>query len=130
MSQEALTSTGLLTSGLALGVALLAGTSAYGRRGGIFGTVLAAILLALLDHYFAVAHIKVDQIVVIAAAVGVGLIVTRAVETAGRPQRPESEETTTSSWLRRQQGSWTDQLPVRTTEVGFEATDERWGTRA
>ncbi len=130
MSQEAVTSTGLLTSGLALGLALLAGTSAYGRRGGIFGTILAAILVALLDHYFAVAHIKVDQIVVIASAVGVGLIVTRAVETAGRPQRPESEESPTSGWLRRQQGSWTDQLPARTTEVGFDATDERWGTRA
>ena len=39
-------------AGLAVAIALVGGTSAYGRRGGIFGTVLAAIVFVLVDHYF------------------------------------------------------------------------------
>jgi ribose/xylose/arabinose/galactoside ABC-type transport system permease subunit len=130
MQQEVTTGNGLVTTGLAIGVALVAGTSAFGRRGGIFGTVLATIFVTLLNHYFTVANLRVDPLAVVAGALAIGLIITRVVESAGRPQRPDTDEASTSSWLRRQQGSWTDQLPARTTDVGFEASDERWGTRA
>ena len=47
--------TGLEWTGLAIGAALLAGTSAYGRRGGIFGTLLAVAGLTLFLDYAAAA---------------------------------------------------------------------------
>jgi hypothetical protein len=43
--------TGLEWTGIAFGTALLAGTSAYGRRGGIFGTLLAVAGMTLFLDY-------------------------------------------------------------------------------
>ena len=43
--------TGLEWTGIALGLAMLAGTSAYGRRGGIFGTLFAVAALTLFLDY-------------------------------------------------------------------------------
>ena len=40
-----------MLTAVGLGVALVGGTSAYGRRGGIFGTVLAAGLFAVVASY-------------------------------------------------------------------------------
>ncbi len=130
MRQEALTGTGMLATALAIGVALAAGTSAFGRRGGVLGVILATSLVSLLLHYFDVAKLNVDPLAVAAAAIIIGIVMTRVVESSGRPQRAETTDDTTSSWLRRQQGSWTDQLPARTTDAGFDSTDERWGSRA
>lgn len=122
---------GLVLSGTAIAIALLAGTSAYGRRGGVFGTVLATSLFVLVGYYATVAKYHVDPMALIAGAIGIGLIVTRVVETAGRPRRStDSDDDSPTSWLGRQQGSWANQLPARTANVDWvDSTDERWGTR-
>lgn len=76
---------GLEFTGLALGIALLGGASAYGRRGGVFGTVLATTVITLLITYGEQANWKISIWVLAAGAVGTGLVVTRLVETFGRP---------------------------------------------
>ena len=76
---------GLEWTALAIGVALVGGISAFGRRGGVFGTVLGTLLIALLIRYGEVAGWKISIWLIGAGAVGVGLIVTRLVETFGRP---------------------------------------------
>ncbi|MGK5522708.1 ABC transporter permease [Micromonospora sp. URMC 107] len=70
---------------LAVGLALLAGTSAYGRRGGIFGTLLAVCLVTVLLAYAQARGWTVSRWAVGAVAIGVGLLVTRLVEAYGRP---------------------------------------------
>jgi ribose/xylose/arabinose/galactoside ABC-type transport system permease subunit len=77
--------TGLDWTALALGAALVGGVSAFGRRGGVFGTILATGLLALLMTYGEKANWRISPWVLAAGAVGIGLIVTRLVETFGRP---------------------------------------------
>jgi ribose/xylose/arabinose/galactoside ABC-type transport system permease subunit len=145
---------GFLTTGLALGVALLGGTSAFGRRGGIFGTVLTATLLTLVMSYSDVAKLRISPYALAAGVVGIGLVVTRLVETYGRPASaravatiaaPEEEE----SWISPsrleaaagnglggaghsapRQGSWGSQLPARSSDDTWGgAADDRWGVR-
>jgi hypothetical protein len=77
--------TGLEWTGIALGTALLAGTSAYGRRGGIFGTLLAVAGMALFLDYQSRRHFDIAMFAVAAVAVGGGLVITRLVETYGKP---------------------------------------------
>ncbi|MFC4019768.1 ABC transporter permease [Micromonospora sp. GCM10011542] len=77
--------TGLDWTVLAIGVALLAGTSAYGRRGGILGTLLAVSLVTVFLAYARVRGWTVGNWTVGGAALGVGLLVTRLVERFGRP---------------------------------------------
>jgi ribose/xylose/arabinose/galactoside ABC-type transport system permease subunit len=123
---------------MALGVALLAGTSAFGRRGGIFGTILAVALVSLVTQYAAVTHRNVAPLAIAAAAIGIGLVATRLVETFGRPAlaaEPENEwagATTPADdgpadtgWTPSRSG-WT------TTQSGSDerwVTEDRWGTR-
>ena len=65
----------------------------------------------------------------IAVALGVGVLVTRLIEAAGRPAHGEAGSTGTT-WLNRQQGSWANQLPARSTDPTWvDASDERWGAR-
>jgi hypothetical protein len=125
--------TSLALTGLALGGALLAGTSAFGRRGGLLGTVLAAGLLAVVIRYLRITHPGVSQFAVGAVAIGVGLVATRLVEAFGRPhpafeQEPEQWRTVTptmplSSNEEGRSGSrptgWTSPLPAT-------STDDRW----
>jgi ribose/xylose/arabinose/galactoside ABC-type transport system permease subunit len=82
------TDPGLTLAGLALGTALLGGTSAYGRRGGVLGTLLAVALLTLVMRYADLADKRIAPLALAAAAIGVGLVATRLVERFGRP-RPE-----------------------------------------
>ncbi|SCL20992.1 monosaccharide ABC transporter membrane protein, CUT2 family (TC 3.A.1.2.-) [Micromonospora nigra] len=70
---------------LAVGMALLAGTSGYGRRGGVFGTLLVVCLVVLFLEYARTRGWEVSRWLVGGAALGVGLAVTRLVETWGRP---------------------------------------------
>ena len=92
---------------LAIGIALLGGTSAYGRRGGIFGTLLAVEP----DHRLpglvrGRAGWQVSRWTVGGAALGVGLVVTRLVEAYGRPRsvgadaetRPSGDGAISSGW--------------------------------
>jgi hypothetical protein len=79
--------TGLEWTGLAIGAALLAGTSAYGRRGGIFGTLLAVAALVLFLDYQQRRNFDIALFAIAGALLGAGLIVTRLVETYGGPLR-------------------------------------------
>jgi hypothetical protein len=76
---------GLEWTGIAFGAALLAGTSAYGRRGGIFGTLLAVAGLTLFLDYADRRNFDIALFAIAACTIGGGLIVTRLVETYGRP---------------------------------------------
>jgi ribose/xylose/arabinose/galactoside ABC-type transport system permease subunit len=130
---------------LALGAALLGGTSAFGRRGGVLGTALAVIVLVLFSRYSAAKGWDIALLAIGAFAIVAGLIVTRLVETFGRPRplQPIDEEPEEPQWARsapppadmNDSGSWsgartgwTSQLPARTTDEGWGA-EERWGTR-
>jgi hypothetical protein len=77
--------TGLEWTGIAFGTALLAGTSAFGRRGGIFGTLLAAAGMAMFLDYITRRDLDISLFAIGACAIGGGLIVTRLVETYGKP---------------------------------------------
>jgi hypothetical protein len=77
--------TGLEWTGIALGLAMLAGTSAYGRRGGIFGTLFAVAGLALFLDYANRKDLDIALFAIAAAVFAGGLIITRLVETYGRP---------------------------------------------
>jgi ribose/xylose/arabinose/galactoside ABC-type transport system permease subunit len=77
--------TGLQATALAIGAALVGGASAYGRRGGVFGTVLATALVTLLIVYGQQENWGISPWVLAAGAIATGLIVTRLVETFGRP---------------------------------------------
>ena len=128
---------GLSLTGLALGAALLGGTSAFGRRGGLFGTVLAVALVVLLIRYADVEHWDLSRLAIAACAIAAGLIVTRLVETFGRPravidEQQDAEWSGTgdadSGWSSSRTGGWTSQLPARTTDEGW-GSEERWGSR-
>ena len=79
-------SDGLELTALALGAALLGGTSAFGRRGGIFGTVFA---VGAADRRHGLRGRDRPDLAggrrFAAVAIGVGLVVTRLVERFGRP---------------------------------------------
>ncbi|WP_249999763.1 ABC transporter permease [Actinoplanes sp. M2I2] len=77
--------TGLEWTGIALGLALLAGTSAYGRRGGIFGTLFAVAGLTLFLDYAERRDFDISLFAIAACVFAAGLVVTRLVETYGRP---------------------------------------------
>ncbi|MEV6375899.1 ABC transporter permease [Micromonospora musae] len=97
--------TGLDWTVLAVGVALLAGTSAYGRRGGIFGTVFAVGLVCAFLAYVDVRDWTVSRWAVGGAVLGIGLLVTRLIERYGRPgsptvqtPEPSADGTISSGW--------------------------------
>lgn len=132
--------TSLTLTGLALGGALLSGTSAFGRRGGLLGAVLAATLLAVVIRYLDVTDRRVSQLATAAVAIGVGLVVTRLVESFGRPPgsvdrevdrwrtiSPGSAPATLSmsasdngGWSNSRTTGWTSPLPASSAE-------DRWG---
>ncbi|HEY0699218.1 MAG TPA: ABC transporter permease, partial [Micromonospora sp.] len=85
--------TGVEWTGMAIGTALLAGTSAFGRRGGVFGTLFAVVLLTLFVTYSDLRDWDIALGAVAAVTLAAGLVVTRLVETFGRPRSAiESEE--------------------------------------
>jgi ribose/xylose/arabinose/galactoside ABC-type transport system permease subunit len=79
---------GLVWTALALGVALLGGTSAFGRRGGVFGTLLGVALVTLFLRYVELRGWRVTPAGTAAAVLALGLLVTRLVESYGRPRGP------------------------------------------
>ncbi|RAO53028.1 hypothetical protein PSN01_03975 [Micromonospora saelicesensis] len=122
---------------LAIGVALLAGTSAYGRRGGVFGTLLAVGLVTVFQVYAPERGWTLSNWVVGGAALGVGLLATRLVETLGRPrpgslERPEpvSDGTISSGWTTPQPQSvdnWPPTLPTQAAPQPVDPwRDPRW----
>jgi|HigsolmetaAR206D_1030411.scaffolds.fasta_scaffold00212_15 ribose/xylose/arabinose/galactoside ABC-type transport system permease subunit len=83
--------TGFEWTGLAIGAALLGGVSAFGRRGGIAGVLLSAVALTLFVSYADERDLDIAPAAVAAVVVAVGLVVTRLVETYGRPGPPGGE---------------------------------------
>jgi ribose/xylose/arabinose/galactoside ABC-type transport system permease subunit len=88
---------GFTVTTLALGAALAGGTSAFGRRGGVLGTLLAVAVITLLLRYTAAEGWKLQPIALAAGAIGLGLVVTRLVETFGRP-RPIAANGDEDAW--------------------------------
>jgi ribose/xylose/arabinose/galactoside ABC-type transport system permease subunit len=130
---------GLTLTGLALGAALLGGTSIFGRRGGVFGTVLAVALVVLVIGYADITDRRVAPLAFAALAIGLGLVVTRLIEAFGRPQSVIDDEADRSwqanaassnsdiGWSSRQSG-WTSPLPARSGDDGW-GVEDRWGSR-
>ena len=121
--------TGLEWTGIAIGLAMLAGTSAYGRRGGIFGTLFAVAGMALFLEYSAREGFDIALFAIAAAVVGGGLIVTRLVETYGRPLPVGDPDwnaapATAATWTPDLPETWSTTSPGRT-----DRWDEGpWGT--
>jgi ribose/xylose/arabinose/galactoside ABC-type transport system permease subunit len=145
---------GIALTGLAVGAALLGGTSAFGRRGGICGTALAVMLVVGLLRLGTAHHWDLSPLAVGGAAILAGLVVTRLIEAYGRPNpatvplmidddgfdtrdwsspgaladeppaTPEADSWSTTS----QTGGWTTQLSA---EGGADSwgTGNRWSSR-
>jgi ribose/xylose/arabinose/galactoside ABC-type transport system permease subunit len=126
--------TGLEWTGLAFGAALLAGTSAFGRRGGIFGTLLAVAGLTLFLDYADRRNFDIALFAVAGCAVGAGLVVTRLVETYGRPPAAGVAEDwnvapttgTTANWSPDAPESWSPNLPAQNRTDRWDAGP--WGS--
>lgn len=133
---------GFELTGLAIGAALVGGTSAFGRRGGVFGTVLAVVLLTLFIRYADESGWHIARLAIAGTAIAGGLVVTRLVEHYGRPvpREPEPEwtgtspstvtEPTTSAWASSQRSeSWSSALPAQPAAGRTDPWDtDRWGT--
>jgi len=120
---------GLELTALGLGVALLGGTSAYGRRGGIFGTIFAACLLALFVAWLGEVAPETPLAWVAVGAIGLGLVATRLVERFGRPMLlPGGVDD--ESWMPRVHGLAPTSRPWQpppTPTGGLWSSDEGWG---
>lgn len=85
---------GIMLLAQAAAAALLGGTSAYGRRGGLFGTVLAAGLLQLAALWLGLVEAEPwTRPALLGGAILLGLIVGRLIESAGStaPDEPEPD---------------------------------------
>ncbi|WP_433613008.1 ABC transporter permease [Dactylosporangium sp. CA-139114] len=139
---------GFTVGALALGAALAGGTSAFGRRGGVLGTLLAVAVITLLLRYTAAEGWKLQPVALAAGAIGLGLVVTRLVETFGRP-RTAAQEAEEAPWTpppittpqpepddnwsppSSRTGSWpatSGYDTSRDSDRGW-GVEERWGTR-
>ena len=119
--------TGLEWTGIALGLALLAGTSAYGRRGGIFGTLFAVTGLTLFLDFAARRDLDVALFATAGAVLAAGLIVTRLVETYGRSLPAGDEDWSTPPTGAGAGATWSPGLPETwATPAAPAARAERW----
>ncbi|MFD0818950.1 ABC transporter permease, partial [Micromonospora zhanjiangensis] len=131
---------GLEWTGLAIGAALVGGTSAFGRRGGIFGTLLAVVLLTLFVRYAEYKNWHIALGAIAAVTVAGGLVVTRLVETLGRPRaaragryeewQPDPDPVDGSGWSGGRTGgtnSWPT-MPTQPSEARADPWNDRWGT--
>ncbi|WP_238490769.1 ABC transporter permease [Actinoplanes flavus] len=117
--------TGLEWTGIALGLAMLAGTSAYGRRGGIFGTLFAVTALTLFLEYSDRLDLKIALFAIAAAVFTVGLIVTRFVESYGAAYQPTAPEEWNAA---ASNGTWSPTLPETWNAPATPAPrSDRWG---
>jgi ribose/xylose/arabinose/galactoside ABC-type transport system permease subunit len=83
---------GFFLLGTAAAAAFLGGTSAYGRRGGVFGTALAAGFLQLAALWLRLIDAEPwTRPALLGAAIVLGLLVGRVVEAAGTVEPPPDE---------------------------------------
>lgn len=138
VGQSASASEGLLVTATAIGVALLGGTSAFGRRGGIFGTVLASGLFVVVSAYSDAAGLDWSPAALAAGALAIGLVATRLVEKFGRPSLGREPVEDDEGWLLRShadsEAGWpngrpyTPATPATTASGTLWASDDAWGT--
>jgi ribose/xylose/arabinose/galactoside ABC-type transport system permease subunit len=118
--------TGLQWTGIAMGAALVAGTSAFGRRGGVFGTLLAVAGLTLFLDYSDRRNLDIALFAIAAATLGAGLIITRLVETYGRPL-PAGPEEDWQATTAADATTWTPDLPETwSPAASAQTTPDRW----
>jgi hypothetical protein len=118
--------TGLEWTGVGVGLALLAGTSAYGRRGGIFGTLFAVAGLTLFLDYAGRKDYDIALFATAACVLGGGLIVTRLVETYGRPLDRGVGVDWNSGTPTSTATNWTPDLPENWTPATTATRAEPW----
>lgn len=129
--------TGLEWTGLALGAAMLGGTSAFGRRGGVTGTLFAVVLIILFLRYDDERGLDIALAAVAAGTLAIGLLVTRLVESYGRPRsasesdgdwEPEPDENPADWTTGRTERveSWSSSMPAQPVENRDDPWD-RWG---
>ena len=83
---------GFTLLGIAAAAAFLGGTSAYGRRGGVFGTVLAAGFLQLATLWLRLVDAGAwTRPARLGGAIVLGLLVGRVVEAAGSTEPPPDD---------------------------------------
>jgi hypothetical protein len=132
---------------IGFGVALVGGTSAFGRRAGVFGTTLAVLALVLFDRYQAEQGWQIALLATAGALVAGGLVVTRLVETFGRPRvgaaepeptqrwetapaAAEEQPTNAGGWPSAATDSWSSALPARPAPGTPDPwDDDRWRRR-
>jgi hypothetical protein len=118
--------TGLEWTGIAIGLAMLAGTSAFGRRGGMFGTLFAVAAFTLYLDWSTRKNLDISLFATAGAVLGGGLIVTRLVESFGRPLSPASGDDWNAAPTTAAQ-NWTPDLeswtPATSTTAG---RTDRW----
>ncbi|GAA4460755.1 hypothetical protein GCM10023170_062350 [Phytohabitans houttuyneae] len=131
-------SPGLDWTAFAIGAALLGGASAFGRRGGVFGTILAAVLITLFLRYEDAMDWDISSLAIAGGVLIVGVVVTRIVETYGRPRTRDDSldedewtepDPPTTSWTTGRTDSWATPLPTQSTAPRTDPWDsDRWGT--
>jgi len=128
-TRTAVPSDGLVLTALAIGAALLGGTSAFGRRGGILGTVLAAALMMVAMRYAAATGKSWDPAAFAAVAIGLGLVVTRLVEKYGRPATPGEDDEDDDDWASRATAALSNGRSWQPGSSGAGGiwTDDAWG---
>jgi len=117
--------TGLEWSGIALGLALLAGTSAFGRRGGIFGTLFAVAGLTLFLDYADRKNLDIALFAIAACVFAGGLVITRLVETYGRPLPPAGADDWNAAPTTGP-ANWTPDLPESWSSATTANRPDRW----
>ena len=131
---------GLEWTGLAFGAALVAGTSAFGRRGGITGGPSPRWRCSSsFIRYTDLKGWNISLAAFAGGAVALGLLVTRLVERFGRPRPVRAEEK--SSWeteyarptwtttRRERSESWSSVLPAQPTGERTDIWDSsRWAS--
>ncbi len=121
---------GLGLTAFALGAVLLGGVSAFGRRGGTLGTMLAVAMLTVLVKYAHESGWKLSDYAYAAGAILVGTLVTRLVERFGRARTAEEElaefGVKESSWrkLGGPDGSWSP-LPRKSLDDSWQSNTDR-----
>ncbi len=84
---------GLELTGIGMAVALVGGTSVFGRRGGVLGGTLAVAALVLFHEYQKQQGWRISLLATAAVGLAIGLLVSRIVESFGRARtRPTTDE--------------------------------------
>ncbi|MEV0152614.1 ABC transporter permease [Micromonospora sp. NPDC050686] len=121
---------------LAVGIATLAGTSVYGRRGGVFGTLLAVGLTVVFLAWADARGWTFSRWAVGGVVLGLGLVVTRLIESAGRPATgdvtelaPPHDGSLSGGWSLPQPApveNWPPAMPTQAVEPPAQWEGPRW----